>query len=305
MTSMSLGSFIPAETTQSWSRMVLDYDKAHKDNYSARNLLSLRGVGSTVMKDTIRRVEGSGGNDYIPAKVTAKGATPETTGVKVREVDFNMYQISVGFLINEKDLAAAPELRQRDVDWCVKNIHRREDYMLFNGDSTINLSSLGTFAATNPNGKIVASGASGSDANNAGAWDGTDTTIDIHADVIVEGCSRLGTDYKPTKLVCARSVGKHIKRLDDMRKSYADEICGEFGAKPGDFSWIWETDYMPAGYAYIIGKDSDAAEFVVAEDVRVDSDYAKQPGGNYYTEIKEWVSIEMHDPEAFVSIATT
>jgi hypothetical protein len=260
-----------------------------------------------VEKDTITFIEGSGGNANIAAKIVAKGAVPDTTGTKSAEVEHTIYQSAVGFYIHERDLSKKPELKSRNIEWCTKQMRRLEDYMLFNGDSTINLTSLPTYAATNPNGKIVASAASGSDANNVGAWTGADTSglIDIYKDVCVEGWGRLGTDYTPYKLVTTRAQAKYIRQLDDMRKSYADEICGMFGAAPGDFSWIWESDYCPASYAFIIGKDMDAAEFVVSEELAIKDAMIREKGGNFWVELNQWWALEYHDPEAFVSIATS
>jgi hypothetical protein len=302
---MNLASSIPAETVTVWERAIANYDKKHKDNQSARNLLEMRNVGAAVDQDTVQFIEGAGGNAKIAAKIVAKGAVPDTTGTKAQEIDHKIYQLAVGFYLHERDLQAKPELRTRNIEWCTKQIRRLEDYLLFNGDATINLTSLPTFAATNPNGKIVAAGASGNDANNVGTWAGSDADIDIQKDVVVEGLARLGTDYEPSYLVGRRSVLKYIVQLDDMRQSYADEICGHFGKQPNDFTWLWMTDYAPAGNAFIVGKDMDAGEFVVSEELAIDANNPKEKGGNYYTELKEWVTLEYHDPEAYVSIVTT
>jgi hypothetical protein len=303
---LDFGSAIPIHARQVWQKRLLYTQQKLKDNLTARNLLEIRNLGSTVDIDTVTKVEGSGGNANIQAKITARGAVPDVSDVKISESDYKQYQIALGFYVNERELAQAPELKAQKVDWCTRNIHRLEDYMFFNGDSTINLTGLQTAAEANINGKGVASSASGSDFNNVGAWDGTDTDIDIQRDV-VEMMSRIGDEFanSPMYLVGRRANLKGIRTLDDMRTSYADELLDLFGANSvNDF--LRYSSYCPSGYVYLVAKDGAAAEMTISQDLMVDTSYPKEKGANYYVELREWMNpFQRYDDQAFVEIVVT
>ena len=301
---MNYGSTIPIESRIAWQKRLNMTQQALKDNLLARNLLPVRELPTTVDIDRVTRVEGSGGNASIHATITAVGSVPETTDIGVGTEDFKQYQISLGFNVTGRELMQDPALKNSKVDWCTRNIHRLEDYVFFNGDAKNNIVGLQTRAQSNPNGKIVASGASGSDANNVGAWAGTDATIDIYHD-INEAMSRIGDNFanSPMYLVGKRADLKYIRDLDDMRKSYADEIMDLFGANSvNDF--LRYSSYCPTGYVYIVAKNPEIAEFTMSQPLIVDTDFPKEKGNIYWTELREIVNpYQCYDLEGSVEIA--
>lgn len=303
---MNYGSYSPEEARQIWEKRLVKTASVERDKRLARNLTMYRGLPATVDTDTVTTVVGSGGNSTIAAKITAKGAVPETTDIKAGEKDFKQYQISLGFYVNGREMMQDPSVKNAKVDWCYRNIGRLEDYIWVNGDSTINLSGMVTQARANPNGKITASGASGADVNNVGAWAGTDSDIDIQKDVL-EALSRIGDDYanSPLFLVGRRADLKYIRQLDDLRNSYADQILDLFGAgSVNDF--LRTSSYIPTGYVYIVAKDAEVAEFTVSTEMMVDNDYPREKGDNYWTEVREWINpFQCYDAEGFVEIQIT
>lgn len=298
---MAYGYSIPDNVVQIWEKQILKTQDVLKDAVIARNVQFIRTLPETVDIDTVQFVAGSGDDD-IPAKVVAKGAPPDVTDVRIAETDFRQYQISVGFYMNERELKQDPMLKNRKIDWAVRQIHRREDYMFFNGDSAIGLRGLQTAARSNPNGKIVKSGASGPDVNNKGAWDGS--TKDIYADVL-EAVNRLGAGYDPTYLIGRRSDLGNIYQMDSMRNSFAEKIGQLFGTNdPTQF--IRYSAYCPEGYVYVVAKDPMASEFVLSQDVRIVDEMIREKGGNYWVEINEWVNpFQCYDEKAFVEIEIT
>lgn len=299
----SYGSAIPIEAKQAWERVIVNYDEKQRDGMIARSLATMRNVGATVDTDTVTFVEGSGGNATIAAKVTAKGAIPEVTGIKTKDIDHKMFQLALGFYVNGRDLQAKPELKTRSVEWCTKNIRRLEDYMWMNGDTTLNLTGLDTAAGLNVNGKVVAASASGNDVNNVGAWDGSDDYIDLYTDIL-EAVSRLDDDFEPAYLLGRRIDLAPVRKMDDMRKKYIDDILDLFAAgSAADF--MRYSLYVPSGYVYVVAKDMDFCEMVVSEDLIVDADYPKEKGNNLYVELREWLNPnEFHSNEGVVEIAT-
>jgi len=298
---MNYGSYSPEEARQIWEKRLNNIAVKEKDKRLARTLLAYRGFAETVDTDTVTRIEGSGGNANIQAKITAKGAVPPTTDVKAATEDFKQYQIAIGFLINERELKQDPAIKNAKIDWCYRNIGRLEDYIYFNGDSSINMSGLQTHAQANANGKIVASSASGNDANNIGSWDGTDTNIDIQRDVL-NAISRLGDNYQdsPKYLVGRAASLMYLRQLDDMRQSYYDEVVDLMGTS--DF--LRSSAYVPSGYVYLVAKDAEVAEFTVSTEMMVDNDYPKEKGANYWVEVREWINpFQLYDNTGMVEIA--
>lgn len=303
---MGYGYSIPNGSRQVWEKQILKTQKALQDTLIARTVLEMRELPSTVDIDTVTFVEGSGGTgtSNIQAKIVAKGAVPDVTDVKISETDFKQYQIAIGFYMHERELDQDPLLKNRKIDWATRSIHRLEDYIFFSGDSSIGILGLQAQARANPNGKIVASGASGNDANNVGAWDGTDTYIDIQRDVL-NAISRLGDDYDPKFLIGRRADLMHIRQLDEQRKSYADEILDLFGASSID-QVLKYSAFCPSGYVYVTAKNAMAAEFTYSQDIKIVDDMIREKGGNYWVELNEWVNpFQCYDPEAFVEIAIT
>lgn len=299
---MEYAASIPAHFNESFARDVLNYRKRELDKQLARNLSTIRMVGPTVDKDTITFYEKTGGNDTIAAKITAKGAIPEQIGVKGNETTHSMYQVTVGFMLNGRDLNLDPAVQRRKVEVATAEVRRREDYTWINGDTATGLTGLVASAQANPNGRVVASGATSSDVNNIGTWAGTDTYIDIYTDVL-EACNRIGDDFAPKYLCGTRQTLAPIRKMDDLRNVYADQLLDLFGAgSTNDF--IRTSKYFPDGYAYVIAQDMEFNEFVISEDLAVDTAFGKEPGNNYRVELREWVAFEFHNNEGAVEINT-
>jgi hypothetical protein len=299
------GSSIPFHFNEVFEREVLNYQDKQRDARVARNLSTMRNVGADVQTDTVTFYEASAGNTVIKAAITAKGDTPPMIGVKGKEVSHVMYQLSVGFKLNERDLNLDPKQQARKVDVATRDIGRLEDYIWINGDTATGLTGLVTAARANPNGKVAASAASSPSCNNIGSWDGADTSghIDIYTD-IMEACDRIGDNFVPKYLLGRRADIAPIRKMDDMRKRYADEILDLFGASDTK-SFIRTSAYVPTGYVYIVAQDMEASEFVISEDLRVDTSYPKEAGGNFRVELKEWCNpVENHTNDWVVEIAT-
>lgn len=306
MDGLNFAGNIPDEARQTWERQLLRTTEKMRDTVLARNLIGMRQLAQTVEIDTVMTVAGvPNSSDGIAAKIVAKGTVPDVADIAATTTDFKQYQIAVGFYVNERDLNKDPTLQTKKIDWATRQIHRREDTIAINGDSSVGLSGIVSAAQSNPNGKVVASGASGNNTNNCGAWDGSDSTIDIYTDIL-NGITRIGDEYQDSQLflVGKRATIAPIRRLDDMRKSYADEIVDLFGARSvSDF--VRYSAYVPDGYVYIVAKDADAAEFTVSQDILIDTNYPKEKGGNFWIELKEWVNpFQLYDAEAFVEICT-
>lgn len=112
--------------------------------------------------------------------------------------------------------------------------------------------------------------------------------------------------FKPYGLVADRTTMAYLNMKDSERIPFWKGMGPLFGKADDDRSWMIESQHTPAGYAYVIPYDPQAAEFVVSQDIDIADDYPKQPGGNYYVEIREWIHpVEIHVGTAFVEICTT
>lgn len=302
---LELGSSIPAHFNESFSKTVYNYRSKQRDKMLARSLSSMRDVGANVDTDTVTFYEKSGGNSTINAAIVAKGAVPPQIGVKGKEVSHIMYQISVGFMMNGRDLKLDPAQQTRKIEVATNDIRRKEDDIWLNGDTNTGLNGLIYSAQNNPNGKVAAYGATSTspDVDSIGNWAGTDDTIDIYTD-IMEACDRIGDDYDPKFLLGRRATLAPIRKMDDMRKRYADEILDLFGANSTQ-DFLRTSQYVPAGYAYVVSQDMEFTEFVISEDLVVDTNFGKEPGDNYRVELREWVNpVEFHNNEGAVEIYT-
>lgn len=309
MVDQSFASSIPLEMVTSMQREIARYQAVNKDGYQARRYLTVRNVASTVDKDTVRTIEGGGGNSTIHAKITAKGALPETVGTKVKETDFPIFWLADSFNINEKDLAKDPRIQNRNVAWASLQIQRLENYTAINGDAASNITGVVTAARANSLGKITAAATSGSNVGNQGAWDGseTDALMDPYEDLRAANM-KISAEYgRSTRFLCGNptDIG-YLWQMNEERGTYIDEIAKLFGRQPQDTSYIVESDYFTAGYVYIIAKDMNAAEMIIAEDLNVDTNYPRQPGKNHYVEVGEWLNpIAVYDNKGFVEVQVT
>jgi len=293
---------IPDKFLEEWKREIARYAQANLDNMLARNVLPIRKVSASTQVDVLVEYDKTGQG----AQVVAKGAVPGKTSVSATTSKQDIYQLMDSFDLHQKDLKTDPKQYNRLVDICLRNIHRLEDSLAMNGDPNLNLNGIVDAAQSNANGKIVASGATGNDENNHGAWDGSDTSIDIHAD-IVAAVERLDSNYKPRYLVGNRTDIMRLFTLDSQRQPYYATIAPLFGFSEKDNplkTWLFETGVIAAGKVYVCAKDPEAAEFVISENPKINR-LPMQRGGMYPVEITCWAVPRIYDNEAFVEIATT
>lgn len=301
---LDFGGSIPSNFTEAFEHYVFDYRDKQRDKMLARSLSTMRNVGP-IQTDTAIHYEKSDGNSVLSAAITAKGAVPPDIGVKGKEVSFTIHQFTVAFMMNGRDANLDPSMQQRKVEVATADIKRLEDSTWINGDSSYGLTGVVGTARANPNGKVAAYGASSSspDVDSIGNWAGTDTYIDIYTD-IMEACDRIGDDFDPAFMLGQRSTIAPIRKMDDMRNRYADQILDLFGAASlNDF--IKTSTYVPAGYVYVIAKNAEFCEFAVSEDLVVDTSFGKEKGNNYRVELREWVNpCEFHNNEGASEIYT-
>jgi len=292
---------IPDRFLEAWGREIVRYAQRNLDNMLARNVLELRKVSKDVQVDVLVKYDKTGQG----AQVVAKGAVPGKSGVSATTDKQDIFQLMDGFDIHQKDLNTDPKTYNRLVDICLKNIHRLEDSLAVNGDTKLNLKGIVGAAQANTNGKIVASGATGKNENNHGAWDGSEAN-DIHADILA-AIERLDSNYKPRYLVGNRIDVMRLFTLDSERQPYYATVAPLFGFTDRDNplkTWIFETGAIAAGKVYVCAKDPEAAEFVVSENPRPRK-IPLQRGGMYPVEIACWSVPRIYDDNAFVEIATT
>jgi len=301
MPEMYYASFIPKEFVTAWVREINEYERQYKNTLFARNYLPNRDVGKNIDVDSVTYYN----SPDRRAQFIAKGSIPEPFSTRVRTAKHEIYQIAEAFVINERDLQK-PEgaaMKTKDVDIAIRNIHKTEDYTAINGDGMDLIGIVGA-ARQNSYGKITASGGK---YNNNGAWDGSDDSRDIYEDINL-ACSLMDPMFKPAYLLVNRQGRAYLNAMDSERRPFWKDIAGLFGKSEADSpdTWVIESQYVPEGYAYVIPYDPQAAEFVISEDIDIKDDYPKQPGGNYWIEITEWVNpCEIHVPDAFVEIQIT
>jgi hypothetical protein len=304
--SNNFAASIPIEMHQAFERTLLNYRKVEYDKMLCRNLSTIRPVGPTIQTDVVTTWEKTGGNDTLIAKITAKGAAPDEIGLKSAAVSHPMYQVSVKFTVNERDLSLDPALQTRKAEVATAEIRRLEDYIWFNGNTSPSITGMAQAAALNPQGCVPAYGTSVSGTNNVaskGNWrPGDDTYRDIYDDVL-EAVTRIDDNFDAKFLVGKKIDIAPIRKMDDLRNRYSDQILDLFGAgSTKDF--IRTSAYCPAGYVFVVAKDMEFEEFVISEDLRVDTAIGKDEGGNFPVVLREWVSQEVHKPGGVTSIYT-
>jgi len=290
---------IPEHFVEEWTREIAAYVEKYSDNMAARKILPVRTVGADTAIDVVVTYDRT---NSAGASIVAKGAIPDSIGVKQTTTKHDIFQIATGFNINAKDLKLDPKSKNRLIDIAMRDIHRAEDDLAINGNTQLNVNGIVQAAQANTNGKIVASGATDSDTNNKGKWTG-ETGTDIYAD-IVEAISKMDGDYEPAFLLASRAVMNNLNRMDSERRPYRESVATLFGKKdPKDSSWMFISERVPTGKAYLLPKDFMAAEFIVSENPRPIT-YPMGPGQNFWVEIACWVTVEIHDNNAFVEIDT-
>ena len=284
---------------ENWEKVIERWADENKDNMTARNILNYRKVDKNVQIDVVQTIDRTGPG----AQITAKGAVPKSMGTSVTNEKYEIYQISTLMNLSQKDLGAAPSLKNRMIEIALDDIHRAEDAMALNGYAALNIPGVVPAARLNSLGKIVAAGATGNDTNNKGKWAG-ETGTDIYDDVNT-AIGKLGSNYKPAYLVGHSKDIRMLFRMDSERQQYYKTMSILFGKKnPDDVSWIWETDILPQNYVYIVCKNTKVADFVVSENPGVTT-YPLAPGKVFPIEIGGWSVPEIFDNDGFVEIEIT
>lgn len=302
-TGMHYGSFIPEEFVTTWVNDINEYELLYKQEMFARNIFPYRSVGETIDFDMITYFQATDGL----AQVIAKGATPEPFTARARTVKHEMFCIASGFVLNERDLLKpdGATMKSKELDIALDKIHGKEDYIAMNGDTTLGLLGIVGAAEANANGKITAAASSGDNVANMGAWDGSDTSRDPYED-IVNGLDKLDYTAKAFAVVGNRHSLRWFNVLDSERMTFAEKVGELFGKGKGDRSWMIESQFCADGYVYIVPKSPKFGEFVVSQDIDIVDDYAKQAGGNFWIEVKEWVNpAEIHQNNGYVEIQIT
>jgi len=283
-------SAILQEASEEWTKEMVRYVEKHKDNMTARNILETRTIGADVEIDIITNYDRTGPG----AQIVAKGTPPDKAGTKTYTDQFNIYQIATGFNVNAKDLKKDPKIKNRQIDICMRDIHRAEDRFALFGDSKLGVMGIIDAAQANENGTITSS-------TNAGAWTG-ETGTDIYDDLNV-ALGKMDAEFEPAYLLGSRTALQNLNRMNSERIPYYKEVAGLFGKKnENDKSWMWTTDQLnDINKVYLIPKDMMAGEYVISENPRI-VNYNMQPGENYPIEIVSWSAPEIHDPNAFVEI---
>ena len=297
------GSYITEEMTIAWVQAINDWELNYRNELTARTVMPYRSIGPQMDIDaTSHHMSTSGLADFV-----AKGATPTPITMKTAVEKNEMFQIATGFFVNERDLAKAEgaTMKQAELNACLQMIHAREDYTLLNGNTELGISGIVTKAHANTRGKIVASGASGAEMNNMGAWDGTDDTRDPYEDV-ANAVSMMDYRFKPYALLADRATIRYLNMKDSERIPFAEDMGPLFGKPEGDRSWMIESQFTPTGYCYLVPYNPQAGEFISSQEIDIKDDYAQMPGGNFYIELKEWCNpAAIHSPNAYVEIRTT
>lgn len=305
---LNFGSSIPQEVVQSMQKTILDFQARYKDGYIGRQLIEQRpGVARTVRKDIVRHIDKTAPQDGVStARISLGGTTPDIVGSKAKDKMFSIYRIDAAIQRNEAEVELDASLWNRDTSLAMLECLRRENYTIINGDATLGITGLVGASSANSLGSVVASGASGTQVNNNGAWDGseTDKVMDPYDDIRA-ALNFIDPDLVGSLLLAGRpTYMNYLLQEDDLGKIYADKIGPRiFGKAAGDNSWMVKSDYFPANYVYLVLKSMEAAELVIPEDYNVDSNYPREKGQNIYAEIGGWLGIELHTNDFIVPIA--
>ncbi len=296
---------IPDNHLEAWNKEIAKWVDLKADVLWARNALTPRKVGEDVQIDVVVTYTKTG----TGAQVVSKGGVPTAkTGIASTTDKQDIYQLMDQFQVHEKDLKSSPDMFNKQIDMCLRNIHQLEDDMAINGNSNLGLSGVLTMAHANPNGKITATGASGNDVDNAGAWTET-TNLDPYSD-IVNAIEMLGSKFDPAFIAGNR---KNLARLFLKDKSadgagpFWKEIAPMFGYSEQDNpwkTWLKPSSKFAVGKVVLMAKDADAGEFVVSENPWPDR-LPKAAGGNFPVELKSWSVPRYYDAEGFVEIDVT
>jgi len=272
---------------EQYTAEILKYREKFSDNMVARSIFSIRRAPKNILTDIVQTHERQGRG----AVVAASGVIPSGSKTSVKSTAFPVYQILDGFVLTEKDMQIDSKLKSRNVDLCMRNIHKTEDDLAINGDTTLNLNGIADVSSNN---QITTS-------TNHGNWDGSESN-DIHADFI-SAIVLMNSEYDPSFVVGNPVDINYLNTLDSERQPYWKTLIDLFPGATKKESFIYKSNRVTAGTVYIGPMDPRAAELVVVENPTVRT-LPIQSGGNYPVELFEWVTPEIHDSDSMAEIAT-
>jgi hypothetical protein len=303
------GGAIPANFIETFYDVIKIWQDVNLDNQMARKLLAFRGLNETTEEYEVQKLDISG-EEVVPSAKNQPGQKM-TVGMGT---DFDkIWRWPIGFELNEADLAKDPRLQAWHVEACTAKIYRAEDKAFFAGFAANNIAGFQAAARANPNGKIVASGASGNDVNNGGAWLVSDTSRDIYTD-IRNARAKLKAKYRTTlqNIFLAGNADSLDALWDkdpysDQSQRIFESVAPLFGRRPEDpvNSWAIVNDQIDDGYVYLVVKNPEVAELLEAKAIAIDDNYPRKAIGNLEVWIYEDVGISIKDSQGFVEIAVT
>lgn len=282
---------------ENWEKVIPKYINKLEDKIISRKVLPFRKVGADVAIDIAQEYERTGNG----AEIVAKGTAPKGSGSEANDVPYKLYQLLDGFDIHEKDMKLDPKLKERNLEMILKNIHRAENILALQGNATYNIGGIVPAAQANVNG-VIGSG------DIAGPWDGSGSARNIYNDLLL-GINKLDPERDPRWLIGnKKDLNWLFAKDDDNREPFWKSVSTLFGKFPTDKLDTWMVTCgdltLPVGKVYIACMDTEAGELVISENPTL-RPLPQQRGGNYPIEMYEWLTVEMHDNEGFVEVATS
>jgi hypothetical protein len=275
---------------EQWKREIPDYLNKILDDLYGRKIMPVRKVGADLLVDNIEHYDRTGAG----AQIMAKGAVPKGSNLTVTPETFYMFQLLDGFLIHEKDIKVDAKLKSRQVEIILKNIHRLENSMVINGDTSHGIVGITGAAAANSIGT----------ASRTAVWS-TPASAKYYDDVL-KTLDYMDTRYSPRWLVGnKKDLNKLLTLSDDTKQPVYQQIATLFGKNPTDpmSSWTVGLDdtVLAQGKVYVIPQNPDAGELVISENPTLRA-ISQQRGGNYPIEMYAWETVEIHNNDAFVQL---
>ena len=276
---------------ENWEKELKDYISKLEDKIISRQILPVRKVGADVMLDQVVHFDRTGAG----AQLMAKGSVPKGSGLDARSVPFDIFQLLDGFLIHDKDLKLDPKLKSRELEIILNNIHRAENILAVQGNAGHNILGITGAALANTNGV----------ATRKNIWDKTGSAPEYYNDLL-DCLNLMDSDFEPRWLLGNRTDLNQLYTLsDDTKQPVWKQIASLFGKTETDPMRSWMvmcgTLTLPAGKVYMLPSDNKAGELVISENPTLRA-LPQQRGGNYPIEMYEWLTVEMHENNAFVEL---
>lgn len=273
-----------------WQKELPDYINKLEDKVISRLALPTRKVSASTMIDNVTHYDRTGAG----AQIMAKGSVPKGSRIDATSVAFNIYQIIDGFLIHEKDLKLDPKLKGRELEIILNNIQRAENILAVNGNTIHNVTGITGAALANTNGT----------ATRTAVWS-TPASAAYYNDIL-SAINLMDSDFEPKYLIGNRTDLNMLQTLsDDTKQPVWKQIAALFGKTETDPMKSWMipcgTLTLPVGEVYIVPHDNRAGEFIISENPAL-RQISQQRGGNYPIEMHEWVTVEIHNNQAFVNL---